>query len=136
MADLNKTMNIAAAGMRAQSHRMRVVAENLANANSTASSANSDPYRRKIVTFANVLDREMGVKTVHVDGVIYDKKPFGRKYDPGHPGADDQGYVRTPNVNSLIEMTDMREAQRSYQANLSIIGIAKDMLSRTVQLLQ
>ncbi|MBT6442839.1 MAG: flagellar basal body rod protein FlgC [Alphaproteobacteria bacterium] len=136
MVDLNKTLNIAASGMRAQSHRMRVVAENIANANSTASSPDSDPYRRKIVTFANVLDREMGVKMLEVDGVIYDKKPFGRKYDPGHPGADEQGYVRMPNINALIEMTDMREAQRSYQANLSIIGIAKDMLSRTVALLQ
>ena len=134
--DLTKILHTSAAGMHVQGERMRIVAENLANAGSAANTPDAKPYRRKLITFSNELDRELGVQLVEVAKVTFDKSEFGRKYDPGHPGANDQGYVLTPNVNSLIEMTDMREAQRSYQANLSIIGIAKDMLSRTVALLQ
>ena len=116
---------------RAHANRRR----NLANAGSSANTPDDEPYRRRLITFSNELDRELGVRLVSVDRVTFDKSEFGRKYDPGHPGANDQGYVLTPNVNSLIEMTDMREAQRSYEANLSIIGVAKDMLKRTIDIL-
>lgn len=133
--DLNKILATAAAGMHVQGERMRVVSENMANASSLASTPGGEPYRRKLITFRNTLDRELGVRLVEVDRVKFDTTPFGQKFDPGHPAADKQGYVLTPNVNTLIEMTDMREAQRSYQANLSVIGIAKDMLRRTVDLL-
>lgn len=136
MADLSKTMQTSAAGLHVQSERMRVIAENLANANSAAQSPGAEPYRRKTITFRNELDRALNVPVVKVDNIGFDMSTFGRKYDPGHPGADEFGYVLTPNVNSLIEMTDMREAQRSYEANLSVITVAKDMLRRTVDLLQ
>ena len=133
--DLTKILHTAAAGMHVQGERMRIVAENLANAGSAANTPDAEPYRRKLITFSNELDRELGVQLVEVAKVTFDKSEFGRKYDPGHPGANDQGYVLTPNVNSLIEMTDMREAQRGYEANLSIISVAKDMLKRTIDIL-
>ncbi|MDP6589937.1 MAG: flagellar basal body rod protein FlgC [Alphaproteobacteria bacterium] len=133
--DLTKILHTSASGMHVQGERMRIVAENLANAGSSANSPDDEPYRRKLITFSNELDRELGVRLVSVERVTLDKSEFGRKYDPGHPGANDQGYVLTPNVNSLIEMTDMREAQRGYEANLSVIGVAKDMLKRTIDIL-
>ncbi|MBT3171397.1 MAG: flagellar basal body rod protein FlgC [Rhodospirillaceae bacterium] len=133
--DLTKILHTSAAGMHVQGERMRIVAENLANAGSAANTPDAEPYRRKLITFSNELDRELGVQLVEVAKVTFDKSEFGRKYDPGHPGANDQGYVLTPNVNSLIEMTDMREAQRGYEANLSIISVAKDMLKRTIDIL-
>ena len=133
--DLTKILHTSAAGMHVQGERMRIVAENLANAGSSANSPGDEPYRRKLVTFSNELDRELGVRLGTVDKVTFDKSQFGRKYDPGHPGANDQGYVLMPNVNALIEMTDMREAQRSYEANLSIISVAKEMLRRTIDIL-
>mgnify|MGYP005654662839 FL=1 len=133
--DLTKILHTSAAGMHVQGERMRIVAENLANAGSAANTPDAEPYRRKLITFSNELDRELGVQLDEVAKVTFDKSEFGRKYDPGHPGANDQGYVLTPNVNSLIEMTDMREAQRGYEANLSIISVAKDMLKRTIDIL-
>ena len=133
--DISKILDVSSSGMRAQGERMRVIAENMANANSTAKEPGGEPYRRKVVTFRSVLDRELGVERVEVDRVQGDKRPFNRRYDPGHPAADDSGYVLTPNVNSLIEMVDMREAQRSYEANLSMVAVAKDMLRRTIELL-
>ena len=133
--DLNKILHTSAAGMHVQGERMRIVAENLANAGSSANSPGEEPYRRKLITFSNELDRELGVHLVDVAKVTFDQSEFGRKYDPGHPGASDSGYVLTPNVNALIEMTDMREAQRGYEANLSIISVAKDMLNRTIDIL-
>jgi len=133
--DLTKILHTSAAGMHAQGERMRIVAENLANAGSAANTPDAEPYRRKLITFSNELDRELGVQLVEVAKVTFDKSEFGRKYDPGHPGANESGYVLTPNVNSLIEMTDMREAQRGYEANLSIISVAKDMLKRTIDIL-
>ena len=133
--DISKILDVSSSGMRAQGERMRVIAENMANANSTAKEPGGEPYRRKVVTFRSVLDRELGVERVEVDRVQGDKRPFNRRFDPGHPAADDSGYVLTPNVNSLIEMVDMREAQRSYEANLSMVAVAKDMLRRTIELL-
>jgi flagellar basal-body rod protein FlgC len=134
--DLEKTMLTSASGMRAQSARMRLIAENIANANSSSTVAGKDPYRRKVLTFAQVLDRASGANTVEVGKVITDSSPFQEKYDPGNPAANGDGYVKLPNVNALIEMVDMKEAQRSYQANLTVIETAKHMISRTVDLLR
>lgn len=134
--DLEKAMATSASGMRVQSARMRLIAENIANANSAATRPGSDPYRRKVMTFAQALDNATGARTVKVNEVITDPSPFREKYDPGNPAANGQGYVKLPNVNSLIEMTDMKEAQRSFQANLTVIETAKHMISRTVDLLR
>jgi flagellar basal-body rod protein FlgC len=134
--DLTKTMQIAAAGMAAQRTRLRVVSENLANADSTAQVPGGDPYRRKVVTFRSALDRTLGAETVEVAGIRPASGEFQRRFDPGHPAADKDGYVLMPNVNPLIEMMDMREAQRSYQANVAVIDAAKAMISRTLEILQ
>jgi flagellar basal-body rod protein FlgC len=134
--NLLKSMMIAAAGMSAQGSRMRVIAENLANANSTAESKNSDPYRRRVPTFKNELDRNLGVDLVKMDKVVTDKSAFGTRFDPGHPAADAQGYVKTPNVNGLVEMMDMKDAQRSYEAGLNVINAARGMMARTIDLLR
>ena len=134
--DLMESLMISAAGMRAQGQRLRVVAENLANADSVAEVPGGDPYRRKTITFKNQLDRELGMETVQVSKVGEDPSDFRMKYDPGNPAADGKGYVKLPNVNSLIEMTDMREAQRSYEANLRAIEVARSMLQRTIDLIR
>lgn len=134
--DLYKAMTVSAAGMKAQGTRLKVVAENLANANTTAETPGDMPYRRKVVTFQNMLDRQAGVDTVRVSKVDVDKSDFQRKFDPTHPSADSEGYVLMPNVNTLIEAMDMREAQRSYEANLSVIESTRMMLNRTVELLR
>lgn len=134
--DLIKTIRIAAAGMRAQGLRLKVIAENLANADSLATTPGADPYRRKLVTFQNVLDRNLNVNVVKVGPVQYDTSEFKMRHDAGHPAADKDGFVRMPNVNALIEMMDMRQAQRSYEANLSVIDVTKRMLTRTIDLLR
>lgn len=134
--DLMESLMISAAGMRAQGQRLRVVAENLANADSVAEVPGGDPYRRKTISFKNQLDRELGMKTVQVSKVGEDPSDFRMKYDPGNPAADTKGYVKLPNVNSLIEMSDMREAQRSYEANLKAIEVARSMLQRTIDLIR
>jgi flagellar basal-body rod protein FlgC len=134
--DLMESLMISAAGMRAQGQRLRVVAENLANADSVAEVPGGDPYRRKTISFKNQLDRELGLETVQVQKVGEDPSDFRMKYDPGNPAADAKGYVKLPNVNSLIEMTDMREAQRSYEANLKAIEVARNMLQRTIDLIR
>ena len=131
-----KSLMLSAAGMKAQGERLRIIAENLANSDSAATTPGGDPYSRKVVTFQNVLDRELNMKLVEVDRVREDKSEFPLKYDPTHPGADENGYVKMPNVNTLIEMMDMREAQRSYEANLNMIEVSKAMLSRTLDLLR
>lgn len=136
MDDIIKTMRISGAGMRVQGQRLRVIAQNIANANSLPQEPGKDPYRRKVVTFKNVLDRALGLKTVRLDKVMPDKSAFGKRYAPSHPAADVDGYVLTPNVNPLVEMTDMREAQRSYEANLSVIKSSKAMLSQAIDLLR
>ena len=134
--DLMESLMISAAGMRAQGQRLRVVAENLANADSVAEVPGGDPYRRKTISFKNQLDRELGMETVQVSKVGEDPSDFRMKYDPGNPAADGKGYVKLPNVNSLIEMSDMREAQRSYEANLRAIEVARSMLQRTIDLIR
>jgi flagellar basal-body rod protein FlgC len=134
--DLMATMKVAAAGLKAQSGRMRVIAENLANSNSTASEPGADPYRRRIPTFSQEVNRELGIKMVTSGRIRLDQSDFGKRYEPGHPAADSQGYVKLPNVNGLIEGMDMREAQRSYQANLNVISATRRMLARTLEILR
>lgn len=134
--DIGKTMAIAAAGLRVQSERLRVIAENMANSDSTASTPGEEPYRRKTVLFATELDRATGVPVVRVAGETFDASEFQRRFDPGHPSADKDGYVLLPNVNPIIEMTDMRQAMRSYEANLAVIEVSKTMLQKTIDLLR
>ena len=134
--DFLKSIAIAASGLRAQSGRMRVIAENIANADSTASQAGGDPYRRKIPTFRAEVDRALQASVVGLGRIKTDQTEFRSKYEPGNPAADANGYVKYPNVNSLIEMTDMREAQRSYEANLNVIGATRRMLQRTIDILR
>jgi flagellar basal-body rod protein FlgC len=134
--NLLKSMMIAASGMAAQGSRMRVIAENLANAGSTAETRDADPYRRKVPTFKNELDRKLGIDLVRMDKVVKDKSAFGMRFEPGHPAADAQGYVKIPNVNGLVEMMDMRDAQRSYEAGLNVINAARSMMARTIDLLR
>ncbi|MGK9230289.1 flagellar basal body rod protein FlgC [Inquilinus limosus] len=136
MDPLSAAMKVGASGLRAQSLRLRVVAENVANAETTATQPGGDPYRRKTVTFASTLDRASGAELVEVRRVGTDQSAFPMSYDPGHPAADAGGYVKLPNVNTVIEMADMREASRSYEANLSVIEQARAMLSRTVDMLR
>ncbi|MEZ5692120.1 MAG: flagellar basal body rod protein FlgC [Rickettsiales bacterium] len=133
---LSDSLAIAASGMKAQGDRLRVVAENIANAGSTGSKPGEEPYRRKIVTFHSQLDRELGVNTVEISERSYDMSDFMKKYEPTHPAADEQGYVLYPNVNTIVEMMDMREARRGYEANMNIIEVSKSMLSRTIDLLR
>ena len=136
MDDLLRTLKISTAGMKAQGTRLRVISENVANADSLPTSPGGLPYRRKVVTFRNELDRTIGVEKVLVDRIGVDKSDFSRKYDPSHPAADAQGYVLAPNVNSLMEMMDMREAQRSYESNMSVIKSSKTMLQDTIALMR
>ncbi len=134
--DLFRSLEISAAAMRAQGTRLRVISENLANADSTGETPDQQPYRRQVVTFRSVFDRALGANTVAVGDITHDPSQFGRRYDPGHPSADAEGYVLTPNVNTLVEMMDMREAQRSYEANINAIEVARSMITRTIELLR
>ena len=134
--DLSTSMLIAASGMRAQSGRMRVIAENIANANSTATTATGTPYRRKVATITSEFDREVGATLVQSGKPVDDTSDFRQQYDPGNPAADKQGYVKLPNVNPLVEVMDMKDAQRSYEADLNVMEATKSMLSRTVDLLK
>ncbi len=134
--DMTKALDISARGMQAQTTRLRVIAENLANQDTTGSSPGVQPYQRKTVSFKNAIDRASGTSLVSVKQIGRDKSEFPLRYDPGHPAADPNGYVRTPNVNSMIEVMDMREAQRSYNANLSVMQIARSMISRTIDMLK
>ncbi|MBX9992879.1 flagellar basal body rod protein FlgC [Phreatobacter oligotrophus] len=134
--DFLKSIRIAAGGMRAQAGRMRVSAENIANANSTAATPGGDPYRRKIPTFRTTFDRELQATTVQLGPVRQDQSEFRTRYDPNHPAADPRGYVKVPNVNSLVESMDLREAQRSYEANLNVVTSTRRMIQRTIELLR
>jgi flagellar basal-body rod protein FlgC len=134
--DFFKSLSIAASGMRAQAGRMRVIAENIANADSTAQRPNANPYRRRIPTFRSEVDRALDARVVSLGRIRPDETPFRVRHEPGHPAADASGNVRYPNVNPLIEMTDMREAQRSYEANLDVIGATRRMLQRTIDILK
>jgi flagellar basal-body rod protein FlgC len=136
ISDFTRSMGIATSGLRAQAGRMRVISENIANADSTSQAPGGDPYRRKIPTFVSQLDRTLDAKTVGLGKIVPDRSDFRTKYEPSNPAADQNGYVKYPNVNPLIEMTDMREAQRSYEANLNIIGATRRMIQRTLDILK
>ena len=133
--DFSTSMAIAASGMRVQSERMKVISENIANADSTSPVPGGDPYR-KVPTVTNKFDRELGANLVESGKTVTDKSQFRSRYDPGNPDADKQGYVKLPNVDPLIEILDMREAQRSYEADLTVMDSTKQMLAQTVDLLK
>jgi flagellar basal-body rod protein FlgC len=134
--DLTKALNISAAGMDAQTMRLRVIAENLANQDTTGSAPGADAYRRKTITFENRVDASTGAATVQVKQIGQDKTEQTLRYDPSNPAANADGYVKTPNVNSFIEVMDMREAERSYSANLAALQATRSMLNRTIDLLK
>lgn len=136
-SEILNAMKISAMGMRAQGTRLRVITENLANADTTGQTPGSDPFRRQTITFKNELDRASGARFVEVDRIGVDTKtPFPIKYIPDHPAANAEGYVKMPNVNMLVELMDTKEAQRSYEANLGMIEQARSMMSRTIDLLR
>lgn len=134
--DFNSSLRIAATGLQAQTARMRVIAENIANADSVGKAPGDEPYRRRIPTFQTVFDNEIGGRVVEVGRLAYDTSDFTSRYEPGHPAADATGYVQYPNVNTLIETVDMREAQRSYEANLNVVTVTRQMLGRTLDILR
>ena len=134
--DFLKTISVAASGLRAQSGRMRVIAENLANADSTAKTPGGDPYRRKVPTFNNTFNRELDAHVVELGRIRTDQSEFRTRFDPSHPAADAKGEVKLPNVSSLVEQMDMREAQRSYEANLNLVSATRRMISRTIEILR
>jgi flagellar basal-body rod protein FlgC len=134
--DFSKSMAVAASGMRAQTDRMKVIAENIANADSTSPVKGGQPYRRKIATITQNFDSELGATLVNAGKPIPDKSDFKSQYDPGNPNADAQGYVKLPNVDSLVEIMDMRDAQRSYEADLQMMQTTKQMVASTVDLLK
>lgn len=136
MDDLSAALTISAAGMRAQSGRIRIVAENLANANSTAAAAGLDPYRRQVPVFSSYLDKDAGANLVRMSRVELDPTAFSLKFDPAHPAANAEGYVATPNVNPLVEMMDLQEAQRSYEANLGALDHARSLAAATLRILE
>ncbi|MFD1695811.1 flagellar basal body rod protein FlgC [Roseibium aestuarii] len=133
---LSAAMQISSSGLKAQSERLRVVSENLANARSTGQTAGDDPYSRKTITFESEMNRALGADLVKVKDIGVDKAPFTVEYDPGHPAADEDGYVKMPNVNVLMELADMRETNRSYEANLKLMTQARDMVLRQISLLK
>ncbi len=134
--DFDRASKIAVSGLSAQAGRMRVVAENIANAESTARTAGGDPYRRKVPTFASHFDKQLGANTLQLGKVELDKTDFIQKYEPGHPAADANGYVKYPNVDPLVETVDMREAQRSYEANLNVVTATRRMIMQTLGILK
>src|ERR1700760_3531938 len=136
ISDFTRSMGIATSGLRVQAGRMRVISENIANADSTSQTPGGDPYRRKVPSFSSQLDRALDARVVTLGRVQPDRSEFRTKYEPGNPAADANGYVKYPNVNSLVEMTDMRDAQRSYEANLNIISATRRMVQRTLDILK
>ncbi len=137
MSDMFTTMSISGAGMKAQNERVRVIAQNIANSDTAPTKPGEKPYARQIISFKNVMDKQAGSKLVEVDKVSKDTKTqFEKKYMPGHPAADADGYVLMPNVNSLVETVDMREASRPYEANLGMFTQTRDMMNRTIDILR
>ena len=136
ISDFSRSMGIATSGLRAQAGRMRVISENIANAQSTSQNAGGDPYRRKVPTFKSELDRSLDARIVGLGRIRPDQSAFPTRYEPGNPAADAAGNVKYPNVNSLVEMTDMKDAQRSYEANLNIISATRRMISLTLNILK
>ena len=133
---LSAISRLAGAGLEAQAHRLKIVAENMANVRSTGTAPGADPYRRRTIVFETVLDREIGARSVEVDKISEDPTPFRVEHLPGHPAADADGYVKLPNVNMLIEMADMQEANRTYEANLQMIGHARSMAGQLLDLIR
>lgn len=136
MSEFQKAMQVATSGMIAQNVRVRVISQNIANAESLGTRPGEKPYQRQTVSFKNAMDRASGVEVVKVSNIGLDRTEFGRQFDPGHPAADADGYVQLPNVKPLIEMVDLRQAQRSYEANLRVVDVARTMVSRTIDLLR
>jgi flagellar basal-body rod protein FlgC len=134
--DFLKSIALATSGLRVQAGRMRIIAQNIANADSTAPKPGADPYRRKIATFRGVFDRQLNMQVVELGKPTTDPSAFRVKFEPGHPSADANGNVKYPNVNALVEMMDMREAQRSYQANVNVITASRRMIQRTIDILK
>ena len=134
--DFLKTISVAASGLKAQSGRMRVIAENIANADSTADKPGADPYRRKVPSFNHRFDKDLEASVVELGRIRTDRTAFRTRFDPGHPAADQKGEVKLPNVNALVETMDMREAQRSYEASLNLISATRRMISRTLEILR
>lgn len=134
--NLEQSLLIAGSGMSAQSQRLRLISENIANADSVSDVAGKDPYRRQMLIFKNVLDKKLGIDTVQVAKRVTDNSDFVTRYQPSHPAADENGYIRMPNVNTISEMVDMREARRGYEANLGVVEVSKAMLQRTLDLLR
>lgn len=132
MSEFAASMNIAASGMSAQAQRIKIIAQNIANSDSTGTTPGSDPYRRQEISFKNVFDRAMGADVVKVGGVSLDKSDFKTRFDPSHPAADANGYVKLPNVNTVLESADLREAQRSYEASLAAMDLVKAMMAQTI----
>lgn len=128
--------HVSTSGLEAQAQRLRIISENIANANSTSTVKGVEPYRRKVISFQNALDNASGDEVVKIAGISLDKSPFILKYEPGNPAADQRGYVKYPNVDPVIEMADMREANRSYEANLQVIKQSRDLISQTLSLLK
>jgi flagellar basal-body rod protein FlgC len=133
---LQASLKIASAGMEVQSTRLRVISENVANAEATGSTPGADPYTRKTISFDNEMDRASGIQVVRVKRIGLDDQPFRIELDPGNPAADEKGFVKLPNVNLLVELADMREANRSYEANLQVVKQSGDLTSMTIGLLK
>lgn len=134
--DFMKSLAVASSGLRAQIGRMRIISENIANAESVSPTPGGDPYRRRIVTFSSELDRNLDANVVQIGPVQNDSSDFEVRHEPGNPAANAQGDVKYPNVNSLVELTDLRDAQRSYEANLNVISATRRMLQRTIDILK
>jgi flagellar basal-body rod protein FlgC len=134
--DLLRSIMVAAKGLKAQSGRMRVISENIANADSTANAPGANPYRRRIPTFQSEYDKALGAQVIKMGNAATDRSDFITRYEPGHPAADAKGYVKYPNVNLLVETMDMREAQRSYEAGLNVIRAARGIIQSTISILR
>lgn len=136
MDPLTSAMKVSASGLQAESTRLRIVSENIANARSSGDIPGADPYRRKTISFAAEVDRASGASLVEIERLGTDDSNFTIEFDPGNPAADEKGMVKMPNVNILVEMADMREANRAYEANLQTIKQSRDLVSQTIDLLR
>ena len=134
--NLSLSADIASSGMKAQAERLKVISQNMANVDSVSAEPGGEPYRRQVVSFQNYIDPKTGAQKVRVDKIVKDMSPFEKKYDPNHPAADANGYVSLPNVNTLVEMMDMKEAQRVYDANLNMLKTAREMNSSVLDILK
>ena len=133
---LQASLRVAGSGLAAQSARLRVVSENMANIQSTGATPGADPYQRKTITFSSELDKVSGMNLVQIKDLGIDQTPFSIEHDPGNPAADSNGNVKLPNVNMISEMSDMREANHSYEADLQVIKQSRDLISMTIDLLK